>query len=247
MKKIETEKQIKEYYQEGDVVDQYEQNRYGNIKRSLSHWIECDAIEYLLKKHALFPNGQFLDLACGTGRLTRALVSQGFRIISADFSREMLEAAKAKSALEKKYFYPVHADAFALPFEEEFDGIFTVRFIRHYKLEKRALIYKQIHRVLKPKGVLVFDVLNARVDARAHERSIHDETYSAESIRQELAEHGFDLVEMVAGNILGIPVFTVAKKWSLLTVGRSLASHYRCQKDVVNRATHWMAAARKTA
>jgi ubiquinone/menaquinone biosynthesis C-methylase UbiE len=245
MKQIDTEKQIKERWQEADVADQYEQKRYGNIKRSLTHWVECDAIEYFLKKYAPSPTGKFLDLACGTGRLTRSLVSRGFHIISCDYSREMLGAAIKKSVVERKHFYPVHADAFALPFEEEFAGVFTVRFIRHYKLEQRVLIYEQIRRVLKPNGILVFDVLNARVDSRAHERVLYDETYSFESIRQELAEHGFDLVEMTAGNIAGIPIVTIAKKWSLLTIGRSLASHYRSRKDVLDRAAHWMVAARK--
>jgi len=247
MLRVDTEEKIKKHYREKGVVEQYERNRYGNIAKSLSHWIDCDAIEYFLRKYASALEGRFLDLACGTGRLTRALAPKGLDITSADYSQEMLEAAAQKCRQEKIPFQPVRMDALSLSFKEEtFDGVFTVRFIRHYKQEKRTLIYKQIHRVLKPKGILVFDVLNAEVDTTAHERLAYDETYTWEGIRKELADHGFTLLERIAGNIVGIPVFTIAKKWSLLPLGRSLARRYRRREDVINRATHWMVAAAKS-
>jgi 5-methylcytosine-specific restriction endonuclease McrA len=43
-----TEQEHKEYYQQKSIVDIYEQRRFGNIKRSLAHWLDCDAIEYLV-------------------------------------------------------------------------------------------------------------------------------------------------------------------------------------------------------
>jgi ubiquinone/menaquinone biosynthesis C-methylase UbiE len=246
MEKIDTEKQVKEFYKEKGTVEQYEKSRYGNIKKSLSHWIDCDAIEYFLRKYAPARNGIFLDLACGTGRLTRGLASKGFRIISSDFSGVMLEAAKQKCPSQGMPFLSARADALHLPFKDfEFDGVFTIRFIRHYKIEQRKSFYRQIHRVLKEKGILVFDVLNSAVDVSAGKRLVYDETYDCEGIRQELSDNGFELLERVAGNIVGIPIYTIAKKWSLVGLGRFLASRYRRREEVIDKAAYWVVAAQK--
>jgi ubiquinone/menaquinone biosynthesis C-methylase UbiE len=248
MQRVDTEDKIKSYYGEKNVVAKYELNRYGNINKSLSHWIDCDAIEYFLRKYTAASNGKYLDLACGTGRLTRALAAKGLDITSADYSEEMLETATQKSRLEKIPFHPVRMDALHLTFDgETFNGVFTIRFIRHYTPEKRALIYQQIRRVLKPGGILVFDVLNAAVDTTALERKVYDETYTWEEFQKEMADNGFVVRERIAGNIVGIPVYTIAKKWSLLRLGRSLAKHYRRREDIINRATHWMVACEKSA
>lgn len=235
----------KEYYQQKSVVDIYEEQRFGNIKRSLAHWLDCDAIEYFIRKYC-DPHGRFLDLACGTGRLTRGVSARGMEVISADYSPEMLSAAQEKCRRENIKCHFVREDAFRLSFPERyFDGVFTMRFIRHFEYDKRRELYRQAHRVLKDGGYLIFDILNKDVDTKANERKAHDETYTVESITRELRENGFELCERLAGNVSGVALVTWAKKWSLITVGRKLAGRYRARPQILERAAYWMAAARK--
>ncbi|HLF17942.1 MAG TPA: class I SAM-dependent methyltransferase [Candidatus Omnitrophota bacterium] len=243
--KIKTEQGIKDHYQKSDIVDVYEQKRFGNIKRSLAHWLDCDAIEYFIRKYC-DPAGQYLDLACGTGRLTRGVAVRGFNIVSADYSQEMLAAAQEKCYRENIKSNFVREDAFRLSFpEKHFDGVFTMRFIRHFEYDKRRELYRQLRRVLNDKGYLIFDVLNKDVDTKAHERQAHDETYTLEGITKELRENGFELREMVAGNVAGVAVVTWAKKWGLMPIGRYWAKKYRGRPEIMKRAAYWMVAAQK--
>jgi len=240
-----TEEEHKEYYSQKEIVDIYEKRRFGDIKRSLAHWLDCDAIEYFIRKYSN-PSGRFLDLACGTGRLTRGVSLRGIDVVSADYSQEMIDAACEKCRQENIKAHFVKEDAFNLSFpENHFDAVFTMRFIRHFEYDKRQELYEQIHRVLKDDGFLIFEVLNERVDTQAHERHAHDETYTLEAITEELRKNGFEIREKVAGAVVGVPLVTWAKKWKLISIGRFFARKCRRQEDVIKRASYWMVVAQK--
>jgi demethylmenaquinone methyltransferase/2-methoxy-6-polyprenyl-1,4-benzoquinol methylase len=103
------------------------------------------------------PETQALDVACGTGDLTRLLSHAGARhVTGADFTPEMLEVAQAKSAeaIESGAIEYVQADAMALPFEDRSFDVVTIAFgIRNVEEPKRAL--QEFQRVLKSGGRLV--------------------------------------------------------------------------------------------
>jgi len=89
---------------------------------------------------------------------------------------------------------------------EQFELAFTFRFIRHFRENERARLYREIHERLATEGVLVFDVVGRRVrdalDARATalprgELSVYDATYAPEQIRAEMHRNGFSIVELV--------------------------------------------------
>ena len=67
------------------------------------------------------PAQDILDLGCGTGTLTAQLAARGSRVIGVDSARPMVERARAQ--------YPELTvevcDALALPFEGEFDVVFS--------------------------------------------------------------------------------------------------------------------------
>lgn len=65
------------------------------------------------------PGERILDLGCGDGTLTAELAAHGIEVVGCDASPELLEAARAKG-LET-----VLADGHALPFESEFDAVFS--------------------------------------------------------------------------------------------------------------------------
>ena len=94
-------------------------------------------------------NQSILDLGCGTGTLTAQLSNFAGTIIGVDSSASMI--AKAKKQYSNMQF--VVCDALALPFEKQFDVVFS-NAVFHWIADHDTLL-KQVHKVLKPNGLLV--------------------------------------------------------------------------------------------
>ena len=92
------------------------------------------AIEALPARHTL-------DVACGTGFLTRHLPG---RIVGVDQSESMLEEAR-RQAPDAEY---VHADALELPFGDgSFERVFTAHFYGHLEDPDRIRFLEEARRV----------------------------------------------------------------------------------------------------
>ena len=90
-----------------------------------------------------------LDLGCGTGTLTVQLAGLCNKIVGVDASQDMVDKAKEEFGdIEFKV-----CDALALPFEKEFDVVFS-NAVFHWISDHDALL-KNIHKALKPQGLLV--------------------------------------------------------------------------------------------
>jgi len=102
------------------------------------------------------PGERALDVACGTGDLTRLLARAGAgRVVGADFCDEMLARARAKPPIaESAPIEYVRADAMDLPFEDAAFDVVTIAFgLRNVADPARAV--NEFHRVLRPGGRLV--------------------------------------------------------------------------------------------
>ncbi len=234
-------------YRQTEKVETYEHRRYGNIRRSLPHFMDCDAIQSYIRRYCSTQQLKALDLACGTGRLTRTLATRDLTIVSSDYSETMLAEAVTNAREVGAIIRPLRADGFRLPIRSDsLDVVFTIRFLRHFKAPDRSALYAEIRRVLKPDGIVVFDVINVDVDVDVGRRQVWDEPYTRNQIRDELTVHGFHLEELVAGNVVNDPVYMVAKKWSLIAFGVWYGRRIRGQAQHVQAATSWVACARKT-
>ena len=91
-----------------------------------------------------------LDLACGTGALSRRLEERGFRVTGLDFSFESL----CRLNQTTRTIRLIQADASALPFAAgRFDVVTCMGAWRHFPEPQRVL--DEVRRVLRPGGVFL--------------------------------------------------------------------------------------------
>ncbi|MFD1343234.1 class I SAM-dependent methyltransferase [Litorisediminicola beolgyonensis] len=95
-------------------------------------------------------SGKVLDLCCGQGNVTEALVKAGHAVTGVDFSSKML--AYARKRVPGGDF--VEADAQDLPFDDgSFDAVVCSFGLMHIPDQPKALA--EIRRVLKPSGQFI--------------------------------------------------------------------------------------------
>ncbi|MFE2994885.1 class I SAM-dependent methyltransferase [Nocardia sp. NPDC059246] len=103
------------------------------------------------------PISAAVDLGCGTGRNSRALAAHGVDLVRGiDFSAEALTIARARNTSAGVEFYEGDLSN-PLPFETDQFDLATDIFVYFHQLSDstRAVYRREIHRVLKPGGVLL--------------------------------------------------------------------------------------------
>jgi demethylmenaquinone methyltransferase/2-methoxy-6-polyprenyl-1,4-benzoquinol methylase len=100
-----------------------------------------DEVEALTTALAALPPARTLDIACGTGFLTRHLPGEVFGL---DQSATMIDEARRRAPGATF----VQGDALDLPFEDgNFDRIFTSHFYGHLEGEERERFLREARRV----------------------------------------------------------------------------------------------------
>lgn len=100
--------------------------------------------------------GKILDLGAGTGLLSAMLLQKypQAQITLIDFSKEMLDKAKARFHGNKRMTYIV-ADYAEHPFEQQFDAVVSSLSIHHLPHERKRQLFAAIRKWLVPGGVFV--------------------------------------------------------------------------------------------
>lgn len=99
-----------------------------------------------------FPDGEALDIATGTGRLSVFLAEQGYEVDALDQSREGLKVARQNAAdrgVEDRCTW-IQADALAFDYPEDAYDVITARSFRVYDR------LTDVKAALKPGGVLFY-------------------------------------------------------------------------------------------
>ena len=101
---------------------------------------------------SLVEGARVLDVACGTGDLSRVLARAGAaNVIGLDFCRPMLEIARRKAADDDRVVLFVEGDALRLPFADEAFDVVTIAFgLRNLAVVEEGL--RELLRVLRPGG-----------------------------------------------------------------------------------------------
>jgi trans-aconitate methyltransferase len=145
---------------------------------------------------------RILDLGCGDGFLTQRLAESGATMVGVDSSPQMIAAAQERG-VDARY-----AGGEALPFEGEFDAVFSNAAL-HWMTDHDAVL-RGVYRALKPGGRFVAEcggqgnIAAIRVALLAvltrlgipAERIENNHFFSSAEYRARLESHGF-LVEQI--------------------------------------------------
>ena len=133
----------------GNLAEEYHDLR---IKKSLHN--ELIEMPAMFKMLGNVKGKKILDWGCGSGLYIRKLKKKGAKIKGFDISPEMVKIAKKLNPeIEIKV-----GSGTKIPFHEKFDIVFASLAIHYLKdLDKP---FKEIKRVLKPKGVFIFSTGN---------------------------------------------------------------------------------------
>ena len=130
-------------------------------------WFDAFAAD-LAQRLPAKPPGDVLELACGTGIVTRRLrerLDPTLRLVASDLSKAMLDFARSK-LIDRKGIEWREADAANLPFGSAEFGAVVCAFGVMFVPDKRAVM-KEAGRVLKKGGILLFNVWD-RIEQNPH-------------------------------------------------------------------------------
>jgi ubiquinone/menaquinone biosynthesis C-methylase UbiE len=191
--------ELREAYRDETVARTYVENRFVEPIGALLHDRQLEAVLRVIDRER--PQ-RILELAPGPARLTLDVARRSrTHGVMVDASGEMLAEAKRRLADDADRWRAVQGDAFALPVSGCVDLVYTFRLIRHFEAADRQRLYREIARVLRPGGLLVFDAVNARVSERlrATAPSAHrhyDALLTPDALREELTSAGLTLLEL---------------------------------------------------
>ncbi len=149
----------KKKYRDAGVAGEYDVLRYrglfrGTAKQALHERTLRKALKDVPK------GGIILDVPCGTGRFTNFLLSEGYRVVGADISPEMIAEARRKvpGAPENLLGFQT-CEVERLPFaDRSIDCTLTVRFLHLVPNELRQKVFQELKRVSKGLVVLCVNV-----------------------------------------------------------------------------------------
>jgi ubiquinone/menaquinone biosynthesis C-methylase UbiE len=98
--------------------------------------------------------GLVLDIPCGTGAYTAQLANLSYAIVAIDASAPMVQITAARQTNAAMGLAGIHDLPFA---SDSFDATVTLRLFSHFSRGEIAQALRELRRVIKPGGRMVFD------------------------------------------------------------------------------------------
>ncbi len=158
---MDQEKTIIQTYQEKGTVKEFDSMRWRYEYQRYKHQIEISFLKKTLKKHNA--KIKILDVACGTGRMleTVAKVRPLSKYYGLDTSKTMINELNKKAKKIKFKTNLKIADATKIPYKDNyFDVVYTYHLLWHLPEKTQKKILKEMLRVTKSGGHIIFDILN---------------------------------------------------------------------------------------
>jgi SAM-dependent methyltransferase len=186
-------------------------------------YVNQSELSLILKFVRYLPSqSRILDMPVGTGRVAHYLIRNNYtNIYGADYSQPMLEAAIKRCGTILK---PSVQDAFNTDFEDAyFDVVISSRFVFHHELIEP--LFKELHRIVRPDGTLIFDTLNwsPRTFLPALQRSLGGRVWCHSEAQIEALASKLDMTIVARERVLSLPsllycyvpkpVLPIVKSW----------------------------------
>lgn len=127
---------------------------YHGMRLKKSFYNEMIEMPAMIKMLGNIKGKKILDWGCGSGLYIKKLKSKCAEIKGFDISQDMIKIAREiNPTIDIR-----EGSGTKIPFKEEFDIVFASLAIHYLKDLDRP--FKEIHRVLKPKGVFIFSTGN---------------------------------------------------------------------------------------
>jgi demethylmenaquinone methyltransferase/2-methoxy-6-polyprenyl-1,4-benzoquinol methylase len=183
---------------------------FDGIAEKWDGWEDLDGVAAKLSagldELGVGPGESVVDVGCGTGNLTKALlqkVSPGGRIVAVDFSPEMVSQAKAKVSDPQVEWHVT--DVTDIPAEDEsMDRVICFSVWPHF--DDPAAAVRELRRLLGPSGKLHVWHLSSRatineIHASAGEAVCDDVLGPAEETANLIEGLGFSIEEVVDDDV----------------------------------------------
>ncbi len=154
---------------------------------------------------------KFLEVACGTGRMTRfmKLTFPKAKIVATDVSSPYLKVARQKLKDLSRIDF-LQSDATALPFKESsFDVVYSVFLFHELPPEVRTKVIQESYRLLKPGGIFALvdsvqlkDFADAKSALEQFPIDFHEpfyRSYVQNPMEEYLEANGFQFIESSRG------------------------------------------------
>jgi SAM-dependent methyltransferase len=118
-------------------------------------------VDFIEESLGLAKGAVVLDLACGTGRHAIDMTGRGYQVVGFDLSLAMLARAADEAQEREQKLNFVQGDMREMTFGETFDGVYVWNTsFGFFEEEKNSAVIANVHRALKPGGLLLLDVAN---------------------------------------------------------------------------------------
>jgi len=151
-------------YGDKETTETFDEERSKYEFQRYKHKIEANFLKKtigLLNKEKI----KILDVACGTGRMLPEIFSvrKDIKYVGVDSSKNMIKRLidKAKKIGTEKNIKIRLGDASKLPFKNnEFDIVYSYHLLWHLPEDEQKKIIKEMLRVCRKDGFVIFDILN---------------------------------------------------------------------------------------
>ena len=161
----------------------------------------------------LIPGKRVLDVGCGMGFMTEALVRAGRDVVPLD-----IELSLVRHTTQRINRYVPHGNGtlyagYAVPFaDQSFDTVVCLDVIEHVEDDSRLV--KEFRRVLRPGGHLVLTVPALQLLYGQRDKNIgHYRRYDKPLLRQRFTAAGFELRTLEYWNMLGVAPYFAAERF----------------------------------
>lgn len=157
-----------------------------------------------------------LDAGCGTGANLAYLEGPGPRV-GLDLSADALAGCRTRSLTRL-----VRGDATNLPFADgSFDAVLSMSVIYHEWVRDPAAAVRELHRVLRPGGVLILDVPAYQSLLSSHDEAVMTARRFREPAMRALVEAaGFDVLRTTHWVTFLFPAVWIARRVRFFEKGR---------------------------